>query len=134
MNKPTRIQIIGMAVFMTSLAPAYWLANWRYDSKLANLNDTFEKEQTLHLSTDKLLINCDKIEATNPNAYDATHQICAQGSNMHEHTERTMTLLTQEKASNEAKWYRNFALTVLFVNVLAFLFYRASVYLAREAD
>jgi hypothetical protein len=132
MKKPTRIQIIGMAVFMTSLAPAYWLANWRYDNKLANLNDMFEKEQTLHLSTDKLLANCDKIEATN--TYDATHQICAQGSNMHEHTEHAMALLTQEKARNEIKWYRNFSLTVLFVNLLAFLFYRASVYLAQKAD
>lgn len=132
MKKPTRIQIIGMAVFIASLAPAYWFANWRYDSKLTNLSDMFEKEQTLHLSTDKLLTNCDKIEAANPNAYDATHQICAQGSNVHERTEHAMTLLAQEKDRNETKWYRNFALTVLCVNLLAFCLYRVSVYLKRE--
>jgi hypothetical protein len=129
----TRIQKLGIAVFIVSLAPAYWIANWRYESKLASLTDMFEKEHALHLSTDKLLINCDKIATTSAGAYDATHQVCAQGSQIHEHTEQAMALLTQEKTSNETKWYRNFALTALLFNLLAFFLYRASVYLKREA-
>jgi hypothetical protein len=129
----TRIQKLGIAVFIISLAPAYWIANWRYESKLASLTDMFEKEHALHLSTDKLLINCDKIAATKANPYDATHQICEQGTNIHEQTELAMALLKQQKARNEAKWYRNFALIVLFVNLLAFFLYRASVYLKRKA-
>jgi hypothetical protein len=132
--KLTRIQKLGIAVFIVSLAPAYWIADWRYESKLASLTDMFDKEQALHLSTDKLLINCEKIAATKANPYDATHQVCAQGSQIHEHTEQAMTLLTREKESNEAKWYRNFALTVLFVNLLAFFLYRTSIYLKREVD
>ena len=130
----TRIHKLSIAVFIVSLAPAYWVANWRFDSKLANLNEMFGKEQALHLSTDKLLINCDKIATTSAGAYDATHQVCAQGSQIHEHTEQAMALLSQEKTSNETKWYRNFALTVLLFNLLAFFLYRASVFFKREAN
>jgi len=132
--KLRRIQKISIAVFIVSLAPAYWIANWRYDSKLASLNDMFDKEQALHLSTDKLLANCDKISATKANPYDATHQICDHGSQIHQHTEQAMTLLTREKASNEAKWFRNFALAALLFNLLAFFLYRASVFFKREAN
>ena len=130
----TRIQKISIAVFIVSLAPAYWIANWRYESKLASLTDMLDKEQSLHMSTDKLLVNCDKIAATKANPYDATHQICEQGTNIHEHTEHAMALLTQEKASNATKWYRNFALTSLLFNLLAFFLYRASVFFKREAN
>ena len=129
----TRIQKLGIAVFIVSLAPAYWIADWRYESKLTSLTDMFDKEQALHLSTDKLLVNCVKIAATKANPYDATHQICEQGSHIHEHTEQAMTLLTREKASNEAKWYRNFALTALLFNLSVFFLYRASVFFTREA-
>ena len=130
----SRIQKISIAVFIVSLAPAYWIADWRYESKLASLTEMLDKEQSLHMSTDKLLINCDKIAATKANPYEATHQICDQGSHIHEHTEQAMNLLTREKASNEAKWYRNFALTALFFNLLAFFLYRASVFFKREAN
>jgi hypothetical protein len=129
-----RIHKIGIAVFLASLLPATLIANWRYESKLASLTDMFEKEQALHLSTDKLLINCEKIAATKANPYDATHQVCAQGSQIHEHTERAMAVLAQEKDINDTKWYRNFALTVALVNLLAFFLYRTSGYLKREFD
>ena len=130
----TRIHKFGIAIFVVSLLPATLIANWRYDSKLASLTDMFEKEQALHLSTDKLLINCEKIATTNASAYGSTHQICAQGSQIHEHTERAMAVLVQEKDINDTKWYRNFALTVAFVNLLAFFLYRTSGYLKREVD
>ncbi len=130
----SRTQKLGIALFILSLAPAYWIADWRYESKLASLTEMFEKEQALHLSTDKLLGNCEKIAAAKANPYDATHQICDQGTNIHEHTQQAMALLTQEKASNETKWYRNFALTTLIFNLLAFFLYRASVFLKREVN
>ena len=132
--KLTRNQKLGIAVFIVSLAPAYWFANWRFDSKLANLNEIFNKEQALHLSTDKLLVNCEKIATTSSGAYDATHQVCAQGSQIHGHTEQAMALLPQEKLSNETQWYRNFSLTALLFNLLAFFLYRASVFFKREAN
>ena len=130
--KLTRTHTIVLSVILASLLPAYLVANWRYNTKLASLTETFEKEQALHLSTDKLLINCEKIDAAN--AFDATHQICAQGSNIHAQTEHALALLAQEKALNETKWYRNFGLTVLFVNLLAFFCYRLNTYLKREVD
>lgn len=132
--KFTRMQKIRIAVFIVSLLPAYWIANWRFDSKLTTLHEMFEKQQALHLSANKLLANCEKIAAAKANPYDATHQICAQGSHIHEHSERAMALLTQEKASNETEWYRNFALTALLFNVLAFVLYRMSIFLKREGD
>jgi len=132
--KFTRIQKITIAVFIVSLLPAYWIANWRFDSKLTTLHEMFEKQQALHLSAEKLLVNCEKIAAAKANPYDATHQICAQGSHIHEHSERAMALLTQEKASNETEWYRNFALTALLFNLLAFVLYRMSVFLKRLGD
>ena len=132
--KLTRIQKISIAVFLVSLAPAFWFANWRYESKLAGLNDMFAKEQTLHMSTDKLLSNCEKNAANNANPYDATHQICGHGSHIHERTEQAMALLTQQRTSNETEWYRNFALTALLFNLLAFILYRVSGVLKREAD
>jgi hypothetical protein len=130
----TRIHKIGIAIFLASLLSANLIANWRYDTKLTSLTDMFEKEQALHLSTDKLLINCEKIATSSAGAYDATHQVCAQGSQIHAHTEQAMAVLTQENAINERKWYRDFALTVVFVNLLVFFLYRGSVYLKREAD
>jgi hypothetical protein len=132
--KLTRIQKYSIAVFIVSLAPAFWIANWRYDSKLASLNDMFDKEQALHLSTDKLLGNCEKNAAAKANPYDATYQICNQGSHIHEHTEQAMTLLANERAGNETEWYRNFALTALLFNFLAFILYSVSGFLKREAD
>ena len=130
--KLTRTHTIVLSVILASLLPAYLVANWRYNAKLSSLTDMFEKEQALHLSTDKLLINCEKNASSE--AYDAAHQICAQGSNIHEQTEHAIALLTQEKALNETKWYRNFGLTVLFVNLLAFFCYRLNTYLKREVD
>ena len=132
--KLTRVQKIRIAVFIVSLLPAYWIANWRFNSKLTTIHEMFEKQQALHQSSDKLLVNCEKIAATNVNPYDATHQICAQGSRIHEHTKLAMGLLTQEKASNETNWYRDFALTSLMINLLAFVLYRMRVFLKREAD
>jgi hypothetical protein len=130
----TRIQKIAIAIFVVSLPPATLIANWRYNSKLTSFTEKFENEQALHLSTDKLLINCEKIAANKANPYDATYQVCNQGSHIHEQTEQAMALLTQVNASNQANWYRNFALTVLVFNLLAFFLYRASVFLDREAD
>jgi hypothetical protein len=130
----THIQKISLMVFIVSLLPAFWIANWRYDSKLANLNDELAKQQALHLSTDKLLANCEKIAVARANPYDATHQICDQGLHTHERTEQTKALLIEEKVSNETMWFVNFALTAVLFNFLAFIFYRMSGFLKREAN
>jgi hypothetical protein len=128
--KLSRLQKIGIAIFLASLLPATQLANWRSNVQLAGLNEQFEKEQMLHLSTDKLLANCQKNSDLNADAYDATHQICEQGARNHARTASAMALLTEEKNSLGAAWRRNFMLTVLLFNLLAFLLYRASIYLA----
>ena len=130
--KLTRIQKIGLVFFVCTLLPAYWIANWRYEANLANLTETLNKEQALHLSTDKLLRNCEKNAEGKAHPYDATHQICNQGSDIHARTDHAMDLLTQEKANNETKWYRNFAFSILFFNLLAAALYRLNTYLNRD--
>ena len=132
--KLARIQKIGIAFLMCSLLPAYLIANWRYEAKLSNLDQMLQKEQALHLSTDKLLSNCEKIATTKEDLYNAIHQICIQGSDLHRHTEHAMTVLNEEKAANEMKWYRNFGISAVFFNLFAFGLYRASIYLKRETN
>ena len=41
--KLSRIQKIGMAIFLVSLLPATQFANWRSDVQLSGLNEQFEK-------------------------------------------------------------------------------------------
>lgn len=100
--KLTRNHKIGLIFFVCSLLPAYWIANWRYEANLANLTETLNKEQALHLSTDKLLSNCEKNAEGKAHPYDATHQICNQGSDIHARTDHAMDLLAQEKAELQA--------------------------------
>jgi hypothetical protein len=130
--KLTRFQTLCLACFVASLLPAYWFANWRHEAQLENLNDMLEKEQALHASADKLMSNCETIAARQTDTYNATHQICNQGNDIHTRTEQTMAALAQDKAANDIKWYRNFALIALLFNFFAFLFYRANIYLNRE--
>lgn len=132
--KLTRLQTICLACFLVSLLPAYWFANWRYEAQLGNLNDRLEKEQTLHASVDKLMSNCEKIAARPEMTYDATHQICNQGSDIHTRTQQAMDTVAHDKASNDLKWYRDFALIALGVNLFAFALYKANAYLKREVD
>jgi hypothetical protein len=132
--KLSRRQQAALAFFVCSLLPAYLIANWRYEAQLAVLNEMLQKEQALHMSTDKLLGHCENNSAHKAEPYDATHRICSQGSDLHARTEQAMTLLTEEKAKNETKWYRNFGLIVLLLNLMAFTLYKASIYLRREAN
>ena len=132
--KLTRLQTIFLACFVASLLPAYWLANWRYEAQLGNLNDRLEKEQALHASVDKLMNNCEKIAARPAVTYDATHQICSQGSDIHTQTQQAMDTVAHDKESNDFKWHRNFAFIVLGLNLFTFALYKANAYLKREVD
>jgi len=132
--KLTTVQKISLVFFVCTLLPAYWIANWRHTSNEVRLNEAFEREQTLHLSTDKLLDNCEKIASSQSNPYDANHQICNQGLQVHQETSDAMEVLTGEEAYNDMKWYRNFFVAVLVLNLLGWVIYRANIYLKRESD
>jgi pyrroline-5-carboxylate reductase len=132
--KLSRLQQVALAFFVSSLLPAYLIANWRYETQLANLNGMLQKEQALHVSADKLLGNCENNSAHKAEPYDATHQICSQGADIHARTEHAMTLLNEDKAKNEIKWYQNFGLAILLLNLLAFALYRAFIHFKYEAD
>lgn len=128
----TRIQKISLAFFIGTLIPAYFFANWRHAENLNVLTLQFEQEQGLHDSTDKLINNCAQIEKKENDHFSANHQICEQGQQEHELSQRLMTLLNQEKAKNDLRWYRNFVLSVLLLNFLGIAIYKTSLVSAQE--
>ncbi len=119
-------------VLISTLLVAYLFANWRLDANLSRIQASFQKEEALHLSTDKLVINCEKNAAANENAFDANHRICDQGHQVHEQTEQQMQRLDLEKQKHQANWYRNFVLAFIVLNLLGLIFYKAKNFLKRE--
>lgn len=130
----SRIQKIGLAFFIATLLPAYLIAHWRYDANLSAIEEKFEREQKLHLSSDKLRANCERNEQKDSTAYDAHYQICNQGLQTHEFTAQAMSALEQEKSSNNAWLYGTFLLSVLLLNLLGFALYKARLLLDQEED
>jgi hypothetical protein len=130
----SRIQKIGLAFLLASLLPAYLIAHWRYDANLSAIQEKFDREQKLHLSSDKLRANCERNEQKDNAAYDANYQICNQGLQTHEFTAQAMSALEQEKSSNHTWLYGNFLLWVLLLNLLGFVLYKARLLLDQEED
>lgn len=130
--KLSRMQKIGLVFFLCTLLPAYLIANWRYHANLNAITDKFDREQKLHFSTDKLVSNCERNEEKENNHYGSNHQICDQGLQEHASTSHVMDILMQEKASNETRWYRNFFLSVLILNLFGFFIYKGNAFLNRE--
>ena len=128
----SRIQKIGFAFFICSLLPSYLIAHWRHEANSVAIADEFAQEQNLHLSTDKLLLNCERNEKKDNDHYSANHQICEQGLQEHELTTHAMVDLGQDKVRNETRWYRNFFLSVLLFNLLAFVVYKGIAFLKRD--
>lgn len=128
----TRIQKFSLAFFMCSLLPAYFFANWRHAENLSALTLRYEQEQGLHDSTDKLITQCAENEKKDNDHFSANHQICEQGLQEHELSQRLMALLNQEKANNDLRWYRNFVLSVVLLNVLGIAIYKSSQVLPQE--
>ena len=128
----SRMQKIGLAFFLCTLLPAYLIANWRHETNHNAITDRFEREQKLHLSTDKLVSNCERNEEKESDHYSANHQICTQGLEKHASTSQAMDVLTQEKMQNETHWYRNFFVSVAVLNLLGLLFYQGTAVLKRE--
>jgi hypothetical protein len=116
----SRIQKISVVFFIATLIPSYLIANWRLNVNEAVITEEFEREKSLHLSTDKLLLNCEYNSAKGEDHYGAHHQICEQGLKTHARTSEAMESLAQDKLRNETRWYRNFFLTLALFNLLGF--------------
>jgi hypothetical protein len=116
----TRLQKIGFALFICSLAPAYLIADWRHSANLETLNAAYTREADLNKSTEKLISNCEH----NDSPYDANQQICIQGQRLHAQTSEAMQALTKQKAHNDSQWHTNFWLSVLVFNLLAWAIYK----------
>jgi hypothetical protein len=114
----SRTQKIRIAFFAFSLPWAYLFANWRHEANLLEITEEFKLEQSLHLSTDKLLSNCERNAQKENTPYNANHQICDEGLQEHDLTARLMDALETEKERNNTRWYRNFFLSVLIFNLL----------------
>ena len=132
--KLTTHQKISFIFFLGTLMLGYLIANWDHQTNISRINEAIEREKTLHLSTDQLLINCKKNASHTQNSYDANHQICLQGAEIHEHTSQALEALTQEKTSNDNKWVRNFFLTTALLNILGIATYRANIFLKTKMN
>lgn len=131
MNLSSR-QKLWIFFFACSLLPAYWFANWRYETKFTSITTTIEREQSLHASTDKLLSNCQKISAGNAASYEATDLICKLGQDTHEHTFNAIENLTAEKNSLNIFFMLNFLSFAAGLNLIGVLLYQANNYLKSE--
>jgi hypothetical protein len=128
----SRIQKISIAFFICSLLPSYLIAQWRHEANSVAISNEFAQEKNLHLSADKLLLNCERNEKKDNDHYSANHQICEQGLQEHELTTHAMDGLRQDKVRNETRWYRNFFLSVLLFNLLAVVVYKGIAFLRRD--
>jgi hypothetical protein len=128
----SRTQKLGFAFFLCTLLPAYWIANWRYESKLVLISTLSEREQSLHHSTDKLLSNCKKISAGDVASYEATDLICKQGQETHEHTSQAIEKLANEKESMKILFLLNFLSFMMALNLAGLLIYQGNQYLKSE--
>jgi len=132
--KLTRIQEIGLIFFVCTLLPSYFIAQWRHDANHITITEKLEREQSINLSADKLLTNCERNEVKDGNPYDANHRICEQGEQEHLLAERRMSVLTQENLRNDVRWYRNFFLSILIFNLLGVVGYKAALFFKRDID
>lgn len=130
--KFSHLQKIGLVFFAISLLPAYLIADWRYEVKSVAIAEILERENSLHKSADKLLSNCEKVNANQESHYDATHQICIQGQAIHEHTSLAMENLTAEKAHIKAVMWVHFLSLILGLNLLGLLIYQGKKFLISE--
>ena len=123
---------IAIAFFVFSLIPAYFIAQWRYQFNVSAITEELEREHALHVSVDKLLSNCENYEARENTAYGANHQICRQGLQAHTLSEHALSILEQEKERSDSQRYRNFALLVVVINLLAWATYKFGQLLTRQ--
>lgn len=125
-------QKIGLVFLVVSLLPAYLIANWHYEAKSFAIEESLEHENSLHKSVDKLMSNCEKVNANQESRYDATHQICAQGQAIHEHTALVVENLTEEKEHIKIMMWVHFLSLMLGLNLLGLLIYQGKKFLISE--
>jgi hypothetical protein len=130
--KLSTLQKLGLAFFVCTLVPAYLVANWRYEVDFSVFSEKIEREEELLQSTQKLLSNCEQNETKSNDQYDANHQVCSNGERVHERTTLNIETLTQDREELHSRWWRNFFLVVLSLNVLGVLVYKSRQLLLDE--
>jgi hypothetical protein len=123
--KVTTVQKISLAFFACTLLPAYHVANWRYEVSFSVLSEKIEREDELLQSTQKLLSNCEQNESKSNDHYDANHQVCTNGERAHERTTLNIDTLTHDREQLHSRWWRNFFLVLISLNVIGILVYKS---------
>ena len=127
----TRIQKISIAFFAFTLISSYLIAHWLHDSKVAVITSELKEEGDLNHSTEKLLMNCEQNEKKENDQYSANHLICEQGLQERELSAHALEALAQDKARTDTRFYRNFFLSVLLMNLFALAMYKCNAFLKR---
>jgi hypothetical protein len=115
--------------FVFTLIPAYGVTSWRHEANLTTIQDKLQREEALHLSTEKLIKNCALNAEKQNSQFDASHQICEQGIKNHEQTAQQIEALNDEKMRNDASRYQNFSICVVILNLLGFLAFKSRRFL-----
>lgn len=118
--------------FVCTLFPAYWLADWRHAVNLSSIQESYAREHNLHISTDKLIKNCEQHAQKEDASFHASHQICEQGLKIHSQTARQMDALDQDKLTNDRQRYQNFVIGVGILNLIGFIAFKFRRFLQEE--
>ena len=111
---------IAILFFACSLGLGYVFANLRHAEKSAAIAEQFERVESLHESTDKLVAECKEEEKTDHDRFGIERKVCDQGQEEHDRTQRRMEKLEAAQVENDHHWYINFALAVLLINGLGY--------------
>ncbi len=120
----TSFQKIIFAFFVGSALLAWIFANWRYEVSISNINEMASREEEIIKSTKKLINNCKEVEIKADGHYNANQQICTQGEQEYERARVKNQLLVEEKDKLRFYWWRNLLVTLLCLNLAAYLYFR----------
>ena len=116
----THAQKLATLFLACTVVLSYVTANVRHAHQQAVITEKFEREESLHQSTDKLVAECAKEAQTDHDRFGIQRKVCDQGQDEHNRTQLRMDQLQAERAQNDRRWYINFVVSVLVLNGLAY--------------
>ena len=116
----THTQKLTALFLACTLALGYVFANVRHAQRAAALTEKFERETSLHESTDKLVAECAKDITHNSDRFGIQRKVCDQGKEEHDRSQQRMDQLQADLSKNDRRWYINWVVSVLLLNGLGY--------------
>lgn len=116
----THSQKLAALFLVCTLALGYVFANVRHAQRAALIAEKFEREASLHESTDKLVAECAKEATRDHDRFGIQRKVCDEGKEEHDRTQHRMDQLQADQAQNDRRWYINWVVSVLLLNGLGY--------------